>query len=125
MCSIRDTIKITNLRIFPPPGIRLARSGQASLSLSLGRELRGHDEASRAGDRRSTAGAQRTRGIPSGDSTLYYRLLPRQETRGVAVHGGTAAHNNTHKQPRLQLQARVHSAWYRVRKHDSFKTAKL
>lgn len=99
-------------------GIRLARSGQAALSLSVGRELRRRDATRRAGDRRAAAIQQRARGVASGGVTLHHRILPRQETRGAAVYGGAVAHDNPHHQPGLQLQARVLQAADRVRQHD-------
>lgn len=99
-------------------GICLARSGQATLSLSVGRELRRRDATRRAGHRRAATLEQRAGGVASGRVALHHRILLRQETRGAALHGGAAAHDNLRHQSRLQLQARILQAADRVRQHD-------
>lgn len=103
----------------------MARPGQASLPLPMGRELHRHHATRGTSHGRAPTGQQRSLDLTPGHPPLHHWLLPRQDSRRTALHGSSPAHHNPHDEPRLRLQARVHQVTHRVRQHDEGQAPKL
>lgn len=103
----------------------MERPGQASLPLSLGRELSRHLPASDANNSRAPAGEQRPSCVPSGGAQVYIGLLPGQEPGGFALHGGATAHHHSPSQSGLQLSVGADRVVHRVREYDAQQAEQL